>query len=1041
MGNMPLWLVSAKNRQDRNTDPNILSDGSEIANKQLSWVGRPMKEEDILLPDTDVRSDRPQPSSPPRDGIQQSSPGGEGDGSGSRKGEGQPEGGDGQHSTAKTLDYQQGATFKDQFFSESKNPDLVPPGTDGSTDREPAPKGTGGSDYKGQDGNAQPSRGVAPNAIPPAAKASGQPSSGDDNATGNGKADGGGVAKFATFNPKAAHNFNQVFKAESTPENAALVPSSGSEPSSLGEGRPTEKPSGSQSDPGQSTSDSTLPPADREGAPITANAEPNFSNNPFANPLFRGGAVQPSDVGSAGEPADPDDERSNPESQRSESGNSSSSTPSIKTANPPDRVLAGGKEGGTKNSPATEIGKASSGNEGGNPSSQAEGARPSTPSPASAGLRPQSLGRPTSDQPSMGSTEQGSSSTTSENPGSAPPQGATSDQREYRGAAGNDLSNFDNNQITAPIFGTEQKDSAVSSNTPSGGRGPSEPPLVGGNTVQKAPNGDIEVGSVRIPEGKSAIVEGHTLSNVPAAVAIDGQDIPLPLPVSTDPFFGSAPSINGQPIERLPNGDLQIGSITVPPNMQQEIQGHVLANKPSAAVLDGSSYPYNPTPTPSPPVVGGQPVVRKPDGDIVIGSTTISPGEQAEVSGHTISNFPAAAVIDGSPFPISATPTNPPLPLLDGQQVKKDDKDNLMVGSGTIAPTAESLVGGHTISNIPSGALIDGTTYAATTPAPGQATPVLGTLPPAVVSKLPIYDPVAPSATQVPGAQLPGGIPAATDLLTLAPPTAMNNHIARLAIAGTPVRALPSASGAVAIGTVTIAPGQETSVAGASISLGPSEIKVDGTAFPFAPSQTAFANVAVPTITSAPKVRFDLKTNGDVFTIAVPQGEEVHVKALSAALPGASFSVDTAAGEVVVDGFRLPSATTGTTNPTGGYGNRTRVVEEQISSSVDAAFTPTATPTAGAGDGSGEELLVLIPNRVGGVLGYGIGAVLTSTVASSPTLTTMVTSVIGTDGSLTGANAGEATANGMGTGSAGSKLRMSGLRVLLWVLGSYSMLT
>lgn len=1009
--------IKDKDRADRLTDPHEATTGSEHIDGQPNSSGSPAQG-DLSLPDTGTPSDRPQPSSQPENKDQRPSQNGESNGGRNTDGE-QTQGSFRFQSTNQDARFQQGATFKSQFFQESANADLVPPGADANTGQEPAPKGAGGSEDKGQNKNPQPSQGATPNTVPLTANASKQPSSGDDKTLENGGADGSGKAKPIPFNPHGPpRDLKQVFKAENTAENATLVPLSGSEKSSS---------PGSQPNQGQPSSDSTPPPADEKDIPNTANSRPNFSGNQFTESLFRGGAVQPVAGGS------------NPDPQRQGSGDTSRVAPSLKSLKPPDSALVDEKESSTKKLPAKEDGRAPAGDRGGNPSSQAEEAQPSDPNPASSGIESYALGRPSSGQPSTGVTEQGNTSLSSDNPGSSPPQGATPNQKENQGAAGNGISNFDNNQITGPIVDTRPEDDGVSSDTPNGGQSPAKPPLVNGEAVQKATNGDVEVGSVRIPEGKSAIVEGHTISNVPAAVGIDGQDIPLPLAVSTDSFVGSAPSINDQPIERLPNGNLQIGSTTIPPDTQQQVQGHVLANNPSAAVLDGSTYSYSSTPTPSPPTIGGQPIERKPDGALIIGSTTIAPGKQAEVSGHTISNFPAAAVIDGDPFPISATSSNPPLPLLDGQQVRKDDKDNLIIGSTTIAPTAASLLGGFTISNVPSGALIDGTTYAATTPGPGQATPVLGPIPPASISKLPIYEFMTPSATQVLNAELPGGIPAGTDLLTLAPPTATDSHMARLAIAGTPVRALPSASGAVAIGTATIAPGQETTIAGVPVSLGTSDIKVDGTQFRFVPSQIATGTVAAPTITTAPGVLFDLKTNGDAFTIPVPQGEGVDVEALSAALPGANVSVDTMAREVVVSGFRLPGAAIGTVNLKDGYGNGTRVVEEGISSSVDAAFTPTASPTAGAGRGAGEELLVLVPNEMGGVDGFGSGAVLTSTIVAGPTLTTMVTSLIGTDGSVTGAYTGVATAEGTETGSAGTKLGISRLRLLLLVVSCFWM--
>ena len=80
------------------------------------------------------------------------------------------------------------------------------------------------------------------------------------------------------------------------------------------------------------------------------------------------------------------------------------------------------------------------------------------------------------------------------------------------------------------------------------------------------------------------------------------------------------------------------------------------------------------------PLINGKPITKAPDGGLVVASSTVAPGSQATISGHTISVGLSDAAIDGSEYALpTLTAERAPLftaPLANGIVASPDGKPN-----------------------------------------------------------------------------------------------------------------------------------------------------------------------------------------------------------------------------------------------------------------------------------------------------------------------------------------------------------------------------
>ena len=192
-------------------------------------------------------------------------------------------------------------------------------------------------------------------------------------------------------------------------------------------------------------------------------------------------------------------------------------------------------------------------------------------------------------------------------------------------------------------------------------------------------------------------IEDHVIAanpSAPGVVIVDGQSIPQ----------GASPvMISNTPIAYHPNGDLVLGTSTVPNVFPTQIAppapfitnvaNHAIAvspSSPNAVQIDGQTVSQGAEPV----TLSGTPVAYHSNGDIVIGSSTLpnilpslvsphSPPFTTSIGNHLIANIPSspnAILVDGKTISPGAQPV-----IISGTPVAYQGNGNLILGTTTIS--------------------------------------------------------------------------------------------------------------------------------------------------------------------------------------------------------------------------------------------------------------------------------------------------------------------------------------------------------------------
>lgn len=488
---------------------------------------------------------------------------------------------------------------------------------------------------------------------------------------------------------------------------------------------------------------------------------------------------------------------------------------------------------------------------------------------------------------------------------------------------------------------------------------------VNSHAIQQASGGGLLIGDQTLKSGTQTTIAGQVVSaGSNGNIVLDGMTHAVPPPSETTPtpfLVGTAP------VRMASDGRILIGDHTLKAGSQATIAGQVIsAGGNGNIVLDGTThaFPSPPTAMPTPFLVGSQPVQMASDGAILVGDQTIKAGSETTVSGHIVSaGASGGLVVDGTthapPQPIlQASPT----PFLIGTQPVQMASDGaILVGDHTIAAGSEATVSGHIVSAGTNGGLVvDGTTHAFQ-PTFAAATPT-----PFLVGSQTIAQ-ASNGALVVAGQTLSQGVQ-----------TTISGHVisvgsTNILLDGT-THALPSSStlstptpflvgsqsmqiapnGALLLGSQTLSAGTQTTISGHVLSIGTSALILDGTTHAL-PSRTALPDAValnsatLPLLASAQGQVFT--TNGQVVT--APLSAFAAAETISAG--GENVIVETAA--VVIEtgtGTRRGKATVTVSEAVrvSGYGNATASMAQGTggSSVSTSAF---ATGSGGGGSASG----------------------------------------------------------------------------------------
>ena len=296
-------------------------------------------------------------------------------------------------------------------------------------------------------------------------------------------------------------------------------------------------------------------------------------------------------------------------------------------------------------------------------------------------------------------------------------------------------------------------------------------------------------------------------------------------------------------LTRGANGALIIGSSTIMPGQAATVNNHQVSVSSSDVVVDSNTYAFAPLTTPPavPITVAGLSMQTASNGGVIVAGQTLAPGVQTTIGGHAISVSAGNVVVDGNIQILpTATPAPPPQPLIGGSTMQRVSDGAVIIGGSTLPIGSQATIAGHVISVGSANVVVDGTTNALPPPAP-TASPIL-----------------------------------------------LNGQTIQRA----------SNSGLI-IGTSTVAPGTQTTIAGHVISVGPNNVVLDSSTYALPP-------VAGATLISSPN------PSAQRNAITLPNGSILSAGGTPVTISGEIISVLSNDQGAVIDGstilFASPTA-------------------------------------------------------------------------------------------------------------------------------------
>ncbi len=299
-------------------------------------------------------------------------------------------------------------------------------------------------------------------------------------------------------------------------------------------------------------------------------------------------------------------------------------------------------------------------------------------------------------------------------------------------------------------------------------------------------------------------------------------------------------------LTRGPNGGLVIGSSTIMPGEGATINNHQVSVGSSIVLVDSNTYAFAPptTPPPIPITVAGLSMQSASNGGVIMAGQTLAPGAQTTIGGHAISVGSGNVVVDGNTQILpTAIPAPPAQPLIGGSTMQRASNGAVVIGGSTLPVGSQATISGYVISVDSANVIVDGTTNALPTNA------------------------------------LPTPAPTASPIL-------LNGQTIQRA-----------SNGGLIIGTSTVAPGTQTTIAGHVVSVGPNNVVLDSSTYSLPP-------VAGATLVSSPNASAQRNA------ITLPNGSILSAGGSPITISGEIISILSNDQGAVIDGSTMLFAST-----------------------------------------------------------------------------------------------------------------------------------
>ena len=303
--------------------------------------------------------------------------------------------------------------------------------------------------------------------------------------------------------------------------------------------------------------------------------------------------------------------------------------------------------------------------------------------------------------------------------------------------AGNISPNIQLQPISAAIFNNQQPSNIP---PPDRSRGPSAPLGNSDPPPNNAPPNDAPQNNVpqkKAPQNNAPPNNAPQNNGYPAAthqgdngstLEIASQGAP---PANPTHYAGVAsPASPGQGVPARPteqaaltrgaDGGLIIGSSTIMPGQATIINNHQVSIGSSYVIVDSNTYAFAPptTPAPIPITVAGLSMQSASNGGVILAGKTLVPGVQTTIGSHTVSVGSGNVVVDGNTQILPTAIPAPPQPLIGSSTIQRASNGAVVIGSSTLPVDSQATIGGHVISVGTANVVIDGTTNALATSAP-----------------------------------------------------------------------------------------------------------------------------------------------------------------------------------------------------------------------------------------------------------------------------------------------------------------------------------
>lgn len=209
---------------------------------------------------------------------------------------------------------------------------------------------------------------------------------------------------------------------------------------------------------------------------------------------------------------------------------------------------------------------------------------------------------------------------------------------------------------------------------------------------------DVGVSSLLIdPQGSQSNPKGSLWATGPSS-----------LPSSVN-FASPTPLIvDDKTIQKATDGGAVIGTLTYTAGYEGKLSDMPIAVGVDRIIIGTTTHAL---PTSTPVLVGGKSVVKVPNGDVVIGTSTYSPGSQAQAYDKAIPVGVDSIVLGGTSYAILPPATRDTI-LVDKSPISRGSDGGVIVEGETIAVGSQTSINGHIISVGASAVVLDSMSYA-----------------------------------------------------------------------------------------------------------------------------------------------------------------------------------------------------------------------------------------------------------------------------------------------------------------------------------------